>query len=131
MSALRHRESPRKRLTDPHRRRNGFGAKCPGMNSIAEMGRWMGKIRGWAARHPRAETTGGPLTELLIAVSRVEKKSLIHVDPADKSDDDRRLGPAASKNGLIQNAEFPSTRSTGMRDHQRIEGQFSQTVTRI
>ena len=52
-----------------------------------------------------AETTGVVLTELLIPASKVEKKSLIQVDPADKCDDDRRQGPAPSKNGLIRNAE--------------------------
>jgi len=52
-----------------------------------------------------AETTGVVLTELLIPASRVEKKSLIQVDPADKCDDDRRQGPAPSPNGLIRNAE--------------------------
>jgi len=52
-----------------------------------------------------AETTGVVLTELLIPASRVEKKSLIQVDPADKCDDDRRQGPAPSRNELIRNAE--------------------------
>jgi hypothetical protein len=35
----------------------------------------------------------------------VEKRSLIQVDPDDKCDDDRRLGPAPSQNELIRNAE--------------------------
>jgi hypothetical protein len=52
-----------------------------------------------------AETTGVVLTELLIPASRVEKRSLIQVDPDDKCDDDRRLGPAPSQNELIRNAE--------------------------
>ena len=52
-----------------------------------------------------AATTGVVLTELLIPVSRVEKKSLIQVDPDDKCDDDRKLGPAPSQNELIRNAE--------------------------
>jgi hypothetical protein len=34
--------SPRKRLSDRPRGRNGFDPKWPGMNPIAEMGRWMG-----------------------------------------------------------------------------------------
>jgi hypothetical protein len=52
-----------------------------------------------------AATTGVVLTELLIPASRVEKRSLIQVDPDDKCDDDRRLGPAPSRNELIRNAE--------------------------
>ncbi|HEY6372683.1 MAG TPA: hypothetical protein VIX37_19045, partial [Candidatus Sulfotelmatobacter sp.] len=52
-----------------------------------------------------AETTGVVLTELLIPASRVEKKSLIQVDPADKCDEDHRQGPAPSKHSLIRNAE--------------------------
>ena len=52
-----------------------------------------------------AKTTGVVLTELLIPASRVEKRSLIQVDPDDKCDDDRRLGPAPSRNELIRNAE--------------------------
>ena len=52
-----------------------------------------------------AATTGVVLTELLIPVSRVEKHSLIQVDPSEKGDDDRRLGPAPSQNELIRNAE--------------------------
>jgi hypothetical protein len=52
-----------------------------------------------------AATTGVVLTELLIPVTRVEKHSLIQVDPDAKNDDDRRLGPAPSQNELIRNAE--------------------------
>jgi predicted protein tyrosine phosphatase len=52
-----------------------------------------------------AETTGVVMTELLIPASRVEKRSLIQVDPSDKCDDDHRQGPAPSPNGLIRNAE--------------------------
>ena len=48
MPALRHRKSPSKRLTDPLSGCNGFDPNCRGMNSIAEMRRWMGGIGGWA-----------------------------------------------------------------------------------
>ena len=52
-----------------------------------------------------AESTGVVLTNLLIPASRLEKHSLIQVDPADKSADDRRQGPKPSANELIRNAE--------------------------
>jgi len=52
-----------------------------------------------------AETTGVVLSELLIPVSRLEKHSLIQVDPGDRRSDDRRQGPAPSANELIRNAE--------------------------
>ncbi len=43
----------------PFRGRNGFDPKCPGMNSIAEMGRWMGGNGGWAGRGLRATLEAG------------------------------------------------------------------------
>jgi hypothetical protein len=52
-----------------------------------------------------AETTGVVLTQLLIPASRLEKRSLIQVDPDDKGDDDRKQGPKPSSNELIRNAE--------------------------
>jgi hypothetical protein len=52
-----------------------------------------------------AQTTGVVLTELLLPVSRMEKHSLIQPDPADKRADERRQGPAPSRNELIRNAE--------------------------
>jgi hypothetical protein len=52
-----------------------------------------------------AKTTGVVLTELLLPASRLEKHSLIQVDPTDKRADDRRTGPAPSANELIRNAE--------------------------
>ena len=52
-----------------------------------------------------AATTGVVMTKLLLPAARVEKESLIQIDPADKRDEDRRLGPAPSKNELIRNAE--------------------------
>ena len=52
-----------------------------------------------------AKTTGVVLTELLIPASKVEKRSLIQVDPSDKCDDDHKQGPAPSPNELIRNAE--------------------------
>lgn len=52
-----------------------------------------------------AETTGVVLTELLIPASRMEKRSLIQIDPDDKGDGDRKQGPQPSHNELIRNAE--------------------------
>lgn len=52
-----------------------------------------------------AETTGVVLTELLIPASRLEKHSLIQVDPGDKREDDRKKGPKPSSDELIRNAE--------------------------
>lgn len=52
-----------------------------------------------------AETTGVVLTHLLIPAARLEKRSLIQVDPDDKCDDDRKQGPKPSPNELIRNAE--------------------------
>jgi hypothetical protein len=52
-----------------------------------------------------AATTGVVLTKLLIPASRAERHSLIQVDPSATRDDDRKQGPAPSKNELIRNAE--------------------------
>ena len=51
-----------------------------------------------------AETTGIVLTDLLLPATRVEKHSLVQLDPEDPRDEERK-GPAASKNELIRNAE--------------------------
>lgn len=51
-----------------------------------------------------AETTGIVLTQLLLPATRVEKHSLIQLDPEDTRDEDRK-GPPPSKNELIRNAE--------------------------
>lgn len=50
-----------------------------------------------------AETTGVTLTKLLVPASRVEKLSLVQVDPQAKAD--QRNAPPPSKNELIRNAE--------------------------
>jgi hypothetical protein len=52
-----------------------------------------------------ADATGVVLTELILPASRLEKHSLIQVEPDDKGDDDHRQGPRPSKNELIRNAE--------------------------
>jgi len=51
-----------------------------------------------------AQTTGVVLTELLLRATRVEKHSLIQLDPEDPHDEERK-SPPASKNELIRNAE--------------------------
>lgn len=51
-----------------------------------------------------AETTGVILSRLLLPASRVEKRSLVQVDP-DKDCDEDRIAPPPSKNALIRNAE--------------------------
>lgn len=51
-----------------------------------------------------AETTGVVLTELVVPATRLEKHSLIQIDP-DNPRDDERKGPPPSKNELIRNAE--------------------------
>ncbi len=51
-----------------------------------------------------AETTGVVLTQLLVPASRMEKHSLIQVNPDDPREEDRN-GPTPSKNELIRNAE--------------------------
>jgi hypothetical protein len=51
-----------------------------------------------------AETTGVVLSELLVPATRVEKHSLIQVNPDDEREEDRK-GPPPSKNELIRNAE--------------------------
>jgi hypothetical protein len=51
-----------------------------------------------------AETTGVILSELLVPASRIEKHSLIQVDPEDEREESRK-GPPPSKNELIRNAE--------------------------
>jgi hypothetical protein len=51
-----------------------------------------------------AETTGIVLSELLVPATRVEKHSLIQVNPGDEREEDRK-GPPPSKNELIRNAE--------------------------
>ncbi len=52
-----------------------------------------------------AKTTGEILVKLLVPVTRMEEHSLIQLDPKDKRPDDRRQGPAPSRNELIRNAE--------------------------
>ena len=91
--------------------------RCVDLSRVAgmEFGEWYAKNyndpkaaglqRFRAFQKQVAETTGVVLTHLLIPASRVEKHSLIQVDPADKRDDDRRQGPAPSANELIRNAE--------------------------
>ena len=51
-----------------------------------------------------AETTGVVLTELVVPATRVEKHSLIQIDPDDPRAEDRK-GPPPSKNELVRNAE--------------------------
>ena len=51
-----------------------------------------------------AETTGLVLSKLLLPASRIEKRSLVQVDPDDDCDEDRIASPP-SKNSLIRNAE--------------------------
>ena len=51
-----------------------------------------------------AETTGVVLTELVVPATRVEKHSLIQIDPDDPREENRK-GPPPSKNELIRNAE--------------------------
>jgi hypothetical protein len=80
-----------------------------------EFGKWYSKnyndpkaagLQGFRAFQKQvAETTGVILTDLLIPAARLEKHSLIQVDPDDKSVDDHRQGPKPSPNELIRNAE--------------------------
>jgi hypothetical protein len=91
--------------------------KCVDLSRIAgmEFGEWYSKnyndpkaagLRRFRVfQRQVAETTGLVLTKLLIPASRVEKHSLIQVDPSDKRDDDHRQGPTPSQNELIRNAE--------------------------
>jgi hypothetical protein len=51
-----------------------------------------------------AETTGVILTELVVPATRLEKHSLIQIDPDDTREEDRN-GPPPSKNELVRNAE--------------------------
>lgn len=51
-----------------------------------------------------AETTGVVLSKLLMPAAKVEKRSLVQVDPDDDCDEER-IAPPPSKNELIRNAE--------------------------
>ncbi len=85
------------------------------LDAGGEFSEWYTKNyeKPWARRTPTfeklqkqiAKTTGVVLIKLLIPVSHVERHSLIQVDPGDKRPDDRRQGPAPSRNELIRNAE--------------------------